>query len=84
MGIHLSIDHLFKAPFRPVQGGLFQKVTKADVGDGAIRLMEQGVTLLCWADPFFPDPSGISSSPLVPIPDCFTPCFPSWSREMKS
>lgn len=56
-GIHLSIDHLFKAPFRPVQGGLFQKVTKADVGDGAIRLMEQGVTLLCWADPFFPDPS---------------------------
>lgn len=53
----MSIDHLFKAPFRPVQGGLFQKVTKADVGDGAIRLMEQGVTLLCWADPFFPDPS---------------------------
>lgn len=40
-----------------MQGGLFQKVTKADVGDGAIRLMEQGVTLLCWADPFFPAPN---------------------------
>lgn len=53
----MPIDHLFKPPFRDVQGGLFSKVTKADVGDGAVRLMRQGVTLLCWADPFFPDPS---------------------------
>lgn len=53
----MPIDHLFKPQFRDVQGGLFAKVTKADVGDGAIRLMRQGVTLLCWADPFFPDPS---------------------------
>ena len=53
----MPITQKFKPQFRDVQGGLFAQVTKADVGDGAIRLMKQGVTLLCWADPFFPDPS---------------------------
>lgn len=42
--------------FQNVKGGLFSKVQKADVGDGYIKLAEQGVALLGWADPFFPDP----------------------------
>lgn len=43
--------------FDGLEGGLFSSVTKADVGEGAARLMEQGYDLLGWADPFFPDPS---------------------------
>ena len=39
-----------------VEGGLFSKVTKADVGDG-FASMEGKVTLMGWADPFYPDPS---------------------------
>lgn len=38
-------------------GGLFSAVTKADVGDNASKLMEQGCDLLAWADPWFPDKS---------------------------
>ena len=43
--------------FRDLQGGLFAEVTKADVGEGAGILREQGVDIMAWADPFFPDPS---------------------------
>lgn len=43
--------------FAKLSGGLFETVTKADVGEGAGKLMEQGVDILAWADPFFPDPS---------------------------
>lgn len=50
-------DHHLNARFNGLEGGLFSTVTKADVGDGAGRLMEQGYDLLGWADPFFPDPS---------------------------
>ena len=42
--------------FRTVEGGLFSKVQKADVGDGYMKMAAQGVALLGWADPFFPDP----------------------------
>lgn len=41
--------------FRKAEGGLFSAVAKADVGD-AVTLME-GVTLMSWADPFYPTPS---------------------------
>ena len=43
--------------FRNLQGGLFSKVTKADVGENSGKLMAQGYTFMSWADPFFPDPS---------------------------
>jgi aspartate/methionine/tyrosine aminotransferase len=43
--------------FRGLSGGLFTTVSKADVGDGIGRLMEQGYDIMAWADPFFPDPS---------------------------
>lgn len=43
--------------FKDLQGGLFSKVTKADVGENSGKLMEEGYTFMSWADPFFPDPS---------------------------
>ena len=43
--------------FKDLQGGLFSKVTKADVGENSGRLMAQGYTFMSWADPFFPDPA---------------------------
>jgi aspartate/methionine/tyrosine aminotransferase len=43
--------------FRNLKGGLFESVSKADVGEGVGKLLEQGVSILAWADPFFPDPS---------------------------
>lgn len=43
--------------FRKLSGGLFADVSKADVGEGVGKLIEQGVDILAWADPFFPDPS---------------------------
>jgi len=43
--------------FSGLQGGLFSKVTKADVGGDIGRLMAEGYVNLGWADPFFPDPS---------------------------
>lgn len=53
----MQYQEKLKPGFLPVQGGLFADVAKADVGESAMRMMQQGVTLLCWADPFFPDPS---------------------------
>jgi aspartate aminotransferase/aminotransferase len=43
--------------FRAVEGGLFGEVSKADVGDVASNLARQGIDLMAWADPFFPDPT---------------------------
>lgn len=43
--------------YRGVEGGLFSKVSKADVGDGYAAMGEQDITLMGWADPFYPDPS---------------------------
>ena len=43
--------------FCDLQGGLFLEVTKADVGEGAGNFMNDGGDIMCWADPFFPDPS---------------------------
>ncbi|MBU3877145.1 pyridoxal phosphate-dependent aminotransferase [Faecalicatena sp. AGMB00832] len=43
--------------FAGVEGGLFSNVTKADVGDGFSAMGKDKVTLMGWADPFYPDPS---------------------------
>ena len=43
--------------FAGLQGGLFSAVAKADVGDTAATLAAQGIDLMAWADPFYPDPS---------------------------
>lgn len=51
MGTHISCR------YTGVQGGLFSPVSKADVGDGFAKMAEDSVTLMGWADPFYPDPS---------------------------
>jgi aspartate/methionine/tyrosine aminotransferase len=53
----LDIKALMSCKFSNLQGGLFSTVTKADVGENAGKLMEQGYEIMAWADPFFPDPS---------------------------
>lgn len=53
----MGIKEKMNSRFRDLQGGLFAKVTKADVGEGAGNLMAQGYDIMAWADPFFPDPS---------------------------
>lgn len=53
----MDIKQKMAPGFRNLQGGLFSKVTKADVGDAATAMKEQGIDLMAWADPFFPDPS---------------------------
>ncbi|MGM0432646.1 MAG: pyridoxal phosphate-dependent aminotransferase [Spirochaetota bacterium] len=53
----LDIKDKMNYKFKDLEGGLFSKVTKADVGEGAGKLLEQGVDIMAWADPFFPDPS---------------------------
>jgi aspartate/methionine/tyrosine aminotransferase len=52
-----DISLLMNEQFSKIHGGLFSTVTKADVGEGAGNLIDQGVDILAWADPFFPDPS---------------------------
>jgi len=41
--------------FQKTEGGLFSAVAKADVGDAVTQM--EGVTLMSWADPFYPNPS---------------------------
>ncbi|MFA5006913.1 MAG: pyridoxal phosphate-dependent aminotransferase [Candidatus Izemoplasmatales bacterium] len=53
----MDIKTKMNGKFRDLQGGLFLKVTKADVGEGAGILMEKGYRIMAWADMFFPDPS---------------------------
>ncbi len=53
----MAITDKMNKNFKPLTGGLFTDVTKADVGEGVGKLLEQGVDILAWADPFFPDPS---------------------------
>jgi len=52
----LNIKTKLASGYRNVEGGLFSAVTKADVGDGFASMQEK-VTLMGWADPFYPDPS---------------------------
>lgn len=53
----MDIRDKMNGRFRPIQGGLFLKVAKADVGDGAARFQAAGGDVMAWADPFYPDPS---------------------------
>lgn len=53
----MSIREKISKRYEGVEGGLFSKVTKADVGEGFAEMGEEKVTLMGWADPFYPDPS---------------------------
>lgn len=53
----MSICEKVNPNFRGIEGGLFSSVAKADVGGSAAALAANGVDLMAWADPFFPDPS---------------------------
>lgn len=64
------------AGFTRLEGGLFSSVSKADVGDGAGKLIERGVDIMAWADPFFPDPS-IPGSVKRAMIDAIEEGFPS-------
>ena len=52
----MNIREKMSPAFRGVKGGLFEKVTKADVGTALDELAAKGAALMCWADPFAPDP----------------------------
>ena len=53
----MNIRDKMRSGFSTLQGGLFSSVSKADVGGGFAKMQERGVTMMSWADPFFPDPS---------------------------
>lgn len=53
----MNIRDKVNQKFKDLEGGLFSDVTKADVGEGAGKLIEEGYDIMAWADPFFPDPS---------------------------
>lgn len=53
----MGIRDKMRPAFARLEGGLFSSVSKADVGGAYAELQKHGVTLMGWADPFFPDPS---------------------------
>lgn len=53
----MSVRNKLAENFKKIQGGLFSKVSKADVGTALNELIANGAALMCWADPFFPDPA---------------------------
>lgn len=53
----MSIQEKISKKFEGIQGGLFAKVSKADVGTALNDLIDNGAALMCWADPFYPDPA---------------------------
>ena len=59
----MGVREKMRPVFAGLEGGLFSSVSKADVGGVYGELMRQGVTLMGWADPFFPDPS--TPEPLI-------------------
>ena len=52
-----TIRDLMRPAFAKLEGGLFSTVTKADVGGAYSEMQKQGISLMGWADPFYPDPS---------------------------
>lgn len=72
----MSIMSKTNRNFSSLSGGLFNEVTKADVGEGVGKLLDQGVDILAWADPFYPDPSIPESVKSVMI-DALEKGFPS-------
>jgi len=53
----MDIKAKMNGKFRDLQGGLFLKVSKADVGEGASVFQKAGGDVMAWADMFYPDPS---------------------------
>lgn len=53
----MDIKSRMNPAFAALQGGLFATITKADVGSAYNNLQKQGVSMMGWADPFYPDPS---------------------------
>jgi len=51
----VSIRNKMSPQFAKLEGGLFSKVTKADVGDSYLELIRKGIAPMGWADPFYPD-----------------------------
>lgn len=55
--MQMNVKEKMAKGFQGLQGGLFETVSKADVGTALNQLIENGAALMCWADPFFPDPA---------------------------
>jgi len=72
----MDIGNKFNRKFKDLEGGLFSEVAKADVGEGAAKLLDQGVDVMAWADPFFPDAS-ISGSVKKVMIEAIKDGFPS-------
>ena len=53
----MDIKSKMNSRFRDLQGGLFSKVTKADVGESVGNIIKAGGDIMAWADPYYPDPS---------------------------
>ena len=53
----MNIKDKMNSRFRPLQGGIFTKAQKADVGDGVAKFQAAGGEVMSWADPFYPYPS---------------------------
>ena len=51
----MDMRQKMRPPFSDIQGGLFSRVDKADVGDAADAVLAAGGDMLAWADPFMPD-----------------------------
>jgi aspartate/methionine/tyrosine aminotransferase len=52
-----DIKAKMRPAFQKLEGGLFSTVSKADVGSAYNDLQKQGVSMMGWADPFYPDPA---------------------------
>lgn len=52
-----TIKEKMRPVFQKLQGGLFADVGKADVGNAFSEMQKSGVSMMSWADPFYPDPS---------------------------
>lgn len=64
-------DKMIKA-FQKANGGLFDRVEKADVGNAYQEMAKAGVLLMGWADPFMPDyvmPKHIEQALITAIKD---------------
>ena len=72
----MDIKQKMNSRFRDLQGGLFLKVAKADVGEGTGDFQKAGGDNMAWADPFFPDPS-IPESVMAAMQKALAGGFPS-------
>lgn len=71
----MDIRNRISKRYKDVEGGLFSKVTKADVGDG-FAAMGGKITLMGWADPFYPDPA-IPENILDTVIEAYKSGFPA-------